>query len=500
MKYVISGTEAKENDAYTIKNYAKSIDLMENAGRGCYEEIVKHIDKKNTILVVCGSGGNGGDGLVIARYLNEQGYKTYVYMISNKLKDETLINYNRYKGEFVIDIYDFLKNSKVDVIIDALLGIGLTTTVKENYASLINYLNQLNAYKISIDINSGLNSDNGKSLGTHFKSDLTLTIQWLKYGLFFNCGEDSYKELKIIDAGIKPYNTETYSMVIQREDLKKLFLSRERNSNKGTYGRNAIIGGSKLTPGAELLSFNALASLRCGVGYANMCIPSSLYNVYALKVPEAIYTLFPDVDGQIKFNEESLQKIIHYSSIVIGPGIGVSEDVYQIIAYLLKNFEGNLAIDADGLNSLSKYGVEILKYKKCNSVVLTPHIKEFSRLSGYEIDKILENPIDLAKDFAKKYGIIINLKNNVSVITDGKNTYININGNPGLAKGGSGDVLSGICGGLLTKSDNLLLRVAASAYILGRSADLAIKEINENSLLARDVIDYINVAIKEINF
>ena len=495
---VISALEAKENDSYTIQNFVPSIELMERAGKSCYEIIKGNIQKEDAILVVCGGGGNGGDGLVIARYLLQDNYQVFVYLTSNHLKEETEINLKRYKGSIIKDLDEFIKTHQVKVIIDAIFGVGLNTKIKENYVTLINKLNLIDAYKVSIDINSGLDSTSGQALGALFKSDLTITIQDYKSGLFLNDGKGSYCDLKVIDIGIKPAKPQYFLNILEKEDIKVLFKKRDQNTNKGSYGRVALIGGSKLTPGALLLSYNALASLRCGVGYANIVIPKSLYNIYALKNEENIYTLFNDNDGNILFDEENLKKLLHYSSILVGPGIGTSEEVYKIIKYLLLNFKGNLVLDADALNSLSKYGVDVLKEKVCNATILTPHIKEFSRLSGLEIDEILSNSVKICRDFAKKYGVLVNLKNNGSVISDGEMAYLNINGNAGLAKGGSGDVLSGITLGLVNKNDNILLRVASAAYILGLSADLATQKINEYSLLARDVVAEIPNAINSI--
>ena len=495
---VITACEAQENDSYTIKNFTPSIELMERAGKACFELIKERISKNSSILIVCGGGGNGGDGLVIARHLLENNFKPFVYLTSSHLKEETEINLKRYKGLIITDLDDFLNKNSIDVIVDAVFGVGLSTPIRQNYVELINKLNLVDAYKVSIDINSGLDSTSGLSLGTYYESDLTITIQDFKTGLFLNDGKGSYRDLKVVDIGIKhakPYN---FVHILENRDIKEIFKKRDENTNKGCYGRVALIGGSKLTPGALLLSYNALASLRCGVGYASVCVPSSLYEIYALKNPENIYTLFHDENGQILFDEESLKKIINYSAILVGPGVGTSEEVYKIIKYLLLNFKGNLVLDADALNSLSRYGVSILKEKVCNSVILTPHIKEFSRLSNIEIEDILKNSVELCANFAKEYAVIVNLKNNVSVISDGVNSYLNINGNAGLAKGGSGDVLSGITLGLANKNDHMLLRAASAAYILGLSADIAVKKINEYSLLARDVIENISDAINSI--
>ena len=498
MRYVLTSEQMQESDAYTIKNFTSSIELMERAGKGCFEALNEKIKKNDKILVVCGGGGNGGDGLVIARYLFENGYDVSTYLISSHLKNETEINLNRYKGKIIDNIYSFLDSEKITVIIDALLGVGVNSRLKDNYVDLINKLNEVNAYKVSIDINSGIDATSGLILGTAFKSDLTLTIQYLKTGHFLNDGKDVYNGIKTIEIGIKPAKPQYFSKILEKNDFKFIFEKRKENTNKGDYGRVALIGGSKLTPGALYMSDSALASLRCGVGYCTVCIPSSLYDIYALKNPENIYLCFNDKDGEIQFDKEKLDKLLHYSSLLVGPGIGVSEEVYKIISYLLNNYKGNLVLDADALNSLARYGVEILKNKVCKNVILAPHLKEFSRLINKEISEIKEKYFSFAGFFAKTYGVILNLKSNTSIITDGNEFYLNVNGNAGLAKGGSGDVLSGITLGLVNKDDEIIKRVACSAYLLGRSAELATQKINEYSLLARDVVEKIPEAINEI--
>lgn len=496
MEFVLNSKEMQEADSYTIKNFAPSLELMEKAGTECYKLILPYIDKNNNILIACGSGGNGGDGLVIARLFLENGYKPTVCMIGSRLKSETKTNLDRYKGK-IIQTIDDIDTDTFDVVIDAVLGVGINTALKENYVFFINKLNALNGFKVSIDINSGIDSTNGNSLGTFFKSDLTIAINNFKTGHYFNDGIESYSKLEKVDIGISLLKDYNYTKTLNLEDFCRLFPKRNRNTNKGNNGRVALIGGCKLTPGALKLSLNALAALRGGVGYATVCIPSSLYNIYALKNNENIYQLLSDNNGIVVFNEEEISKLLNYDAIAIGMGIGTSEEVYKIIKFLLTNYKRNLLIDADGLNSISKFGVEVLNSHSCN-VILTPHLKEFSRLSGLSLDDIKLNYIDVAKAFASKYHVYLNLKNDVSVITDGYEAILNINGNAGLAKGGSGDVLSGVTLSLLNKKDDLLYRVACGAFILGRSSDLAIKDINEYSLMARDLSNYLINVFNEL--
>lgn len=489
MEYVLTSKEMQDADAYTISNFIPSIDLMERAGLECYKIIKTRIKKTDKVLVVSGSGGNGGDGLVIARYLFNDNYDVSINLIGSHYKKETEINLERYHGKKIIDLSNEDIN-KFDVIIDGILGVGIKNPLKKEYIDLINKLNEVKAYKISIDVNSGVDASTGENLGTVFTSDLTIAINNYKTGHFFNDGISYYKELKKVEIGIKLNKDINYAQILNFDDYSALFPTRNRNTNKGSYGRVALIGGSKLTPGALNLSLNALAALRGGVGYATICIPKSLYSIYALKNNENIYNLLSDNDGQVIFSEEEIDKLLNYDAIAIGMGIGTSLEVYKIIEYLLKNYDGNLLIDADGLNSLAKFGIAILKNHKCN-VVLTPHLKEFSRLSNISLGEIKKDYIFKAKEFSKLYRVILNLKNDISIITDGESAIINVNGNAGLAKGGSGDVLSGVTLSLLNKKTELLKRVACGAFILGEAGDIAINDINEYSLLARDLSNYL---------
>jgi len=497
MKYILTSEQMKNCDKYTIANFCSSIDLMEEAGKKCFEIIKRHISHENKIVVFAGSGGNGGDGLVIARYLKNENFDVSVFHFGNHFSTENLENKERFEGFFIKNL-ESIKELNNLVIIDALLGNGQNKILSDEYKNLVSFMNSLNGFKISIDLNSGICSDSGEVLGAYFKSDLTIAINNLKTGHFFNEGISAYSKFEVVDIGLKYIEEDNFAKQLELDDLKAFFKPRNRNSNKGDYGRVCLIGGSKLTPGAVELSLNALISLRSGIGYSIVCVPESLYSLYALRNPENIYSTIKDDNGRIIFDKEFLDKIINYDAIAIGMGCGVSEDIYKTIYYLLENFEGNLLLDADALNSISKFGVDVLNNHKCN-VIITPHLKEFERLSKISVSEIKKDYINVSKAFANKYNLIINLKNDVSVITDGKEVFINTTGNAGLAKGGSGDLLSGITLGLLNSKNDLVKRVAAAAFILGRSAEIKVKDINEYSLIARDVSSSIIEVINEIS-
>ena len=421
--------------------------------------------------------------------------KATILDINCSHSNDCLTNKNKFKGK----IYNKISSDfEFDVIVDAIFGYGLKSIPKDEYLNLIDWINtQTQSFIISIDINSGIDSNTGKVLGTAVFSDLTIAINDYKFGHFLNEGIDFYNELIKVNIELKNENYLGFARILEKREIKNLFPKRKKHTNKGDYGKVMLIGGSKNLNGAILLSANALSPLLLGCGYSCIGIPRSLHLLYALKNLENIYYFFDDNDGNIVFNEEQIKKILHYDVISIGMGIGVSEEVYKIISYLLKNYSNKLLIDADGLNSLAKYGVDILINHKCE-VILTPHLKEFSRLINLSIEEINEKYVDFAMFFAKKYNINLVLKSNVTLITNGNETYLNVNGTPALAKGGSGDVLSGIISGVLTKENDTLFECAAGCYILGRCSELACEKLNENSILASDLPKFISDTLNEI--
>lgn len=495
MELLLTSLEAKQADKYTINKLKKtSSQLMDEVGHQVFDIIKKRFDNNTKVLVVCGSGGNGGDGYVIAQLLVKHNYNCDLYQASEPKNNDAINNAKKYKGQIISEI-----NSKYDLVIDAIYGTGCDFKLPKEIITVINKINNMNAYKISIDVPSGLNATTGSVTNVAVKCNLLIGIQFLKTGYYLGEAVKYYDELKLIDIGIKTEKKDEFCKVFSKKDLKNIIPPRQKISNKGTYGRCAIIGGSPNFLGAPILSLSAFATLRVGAGYSTLCIPDKLYKIYALKHLENTYVLFNSNDqGNISYDEAKLEGLLKYDAIAIGMGLGVSKEVYKIIAYLLENFTGRLLIDADGLNSLSRFGIDILKKHTCE-VILTPHILEFARLNKSKDKKeILDNELEVAKEFSKKYNLCLVLKSNVTLITYKGETILNINGNPSLAKGGSGDVLSGIILGLIAKSKNLIKSVAFGCYILGRSADMLVEKINENSLVASEIVNNISNVLNEL--
>ena len=334
-------------------------------------------------------------------------------------------------------------------------------------------------------------------MGTAVKANLTVAIQEYKLGHFINDGLDYCGEVIAKDIGISIWG-EDYVKKITSLEAGKLFQKRNRNINKGDIGKCAVIGGSKDFPGSVVISHTALTALKMGIGYSAICVPQCLFNAVATVHPECIITTTKDDGSSMLFDKEKLDKFLGYNAISIGMGLKVDEQKYVIIKYLLENFTGNLVVDADGLNTLAKYGKEVLKNAKCK-VVLTPHIKEFSRLVGKSVEEVQENALNLAKEFAKEYKLTLVLKNATTLITDGEEVYLNTTGCNGMAKGGSGDALSGILAGLLAREQDAFKASVVACYVFGKAGELVQKRDCEFTLTALDVIAVLPQVINSLD-
>lgn len=476
MERILSVKQMRSADDFTINKLGIAEEvLVERAGKCVADEIIRRFPG-GRVLVCIGKGNNGADGAVVAKILSKHhGFSVNTLTVSNG----------------IFRLFD----KKYDIIVDCIFGTGLNKEVDGKFKVAIEKINSSGAYVVSCDIPSGLNGDNGKVMGIAVKANLTIAIQEYKLGHFLGDGVDYCGEVVAKDIGISIWG-EDYVKRFNDQAVAKFFPLRKRNSNKGNFGRACVIGGSLKYSGSVVLSANALCSLKMGVGYTNLVVPKSLFNAYVGKVPECILTPIQDVDGFVVLDQKTLSSLLSYDCIAIGMGMGDGVGIYNTIKFLLENYTGKLVIDADGLNSLSKFGVGILKDKKCE-VILTPHIGEFSRLLGVDKTQILETIIDFAYNFAKEYNVTLLLKNATSVITNGVETYINTTGTPAMAKAGSGDVLSGLLAGLLGRTTETFYATVAGAYIFGKLGEKAESEQNEYTVTASDLIAVIPKVIND---
>lgn len=473
MQYCLKNETMRQADKATIEWGISSEELMARAGKAVAQEVscaVKTLNAKN-VLIVCGTGNNGGDGYVCARLLKEQGIAVKVYAIDGSLSPDCQREKQAYSGEYTTEI-------KGDIIVDCLFGTGLNRTVSGEYKSVIDQINNSGAYVISVDIPSGINGDNGLALGCAVKADKTIAIAYPKVGLYLNDGIDFSGEIVVKDIGI---NCDTPdALLLQEQDIKQFFRNRKRNTHKGSYGTACVVAGSSQYLGASALSVST--ALKSGCGYVYAVVPNEIKCQLAAIYPQCIYSDTPNLSAD---------------AIAIGMGLGCNEKTYNLVCNLLKDYSGKLIIDADGLNSLAKFGMQVLKQTKAK-VLLTPHVGEMSRLCGLSKAEVIADPIAVAKRLAKDYGVTVHLKSAVCVTSDGERTVITSRGSSALAKAGSGDMLSGLICGNAARGLSLADAAVCSQYILGCSAEICSQKYSDYATTANEIVENISFAIKRL--
>lgn len=481
MQEVVNVKVMRESDENTIKTKTDSLTLMKRAG----EAVFKSSPWEGKTAIICGSGNNAGDGYVLATFLKD---KCHLFLLKDKFSPDGRHYFDQcvkigVEYSFIDENTDF---SGYDTIVDCIFGTGFKGEVEGNVKEVIDKINKSGKYVISVDIPSGLNGDTGK--GYSVISDLTISIGTIKTGLILNRAKDKIKKLINCPIGIDITGEKYY--LLEKEDFYGLIPKRDNYSHKGTYGYTALWGGCEEYSGAVKLSNLSLSALKAGCGVNKLIVSEKIASFVAPYLLES--TLFKMPDG---FDKDSIDKALsNVKALAIGMGWGEKEDGEKILEYILNNYSLNLIIDADGLNILSKMDLDILKNTKCK-VCLTPHVKEFSRLS-----KIALSEVDMyrAYSFAKKYSVVVLLKGTATTITDGENIYFVATGCPGMATAGSGDVLSGILCGLMGYMDLNIKSVSLGAYIAGRAGELAQSETNAVSMTASDTVRNIEKATGEI--
>lgn len=491
---ILSSSEMKNIDLKTIENYIPSLLLMEKAAFNTAEEIKKRF--KNSfnlkILFVCGHGNNGGDGFAVARHLSDFFKESDILFLEKKekLSEDAFINYNICK-KLGINFVEKIEKD-YDIIIDAIFGIGLKREIKGKYFEIIDLINKIDNFKISLDIPSGISSDNGQILGIAVKADLTISFHRAKLGNYIYPGREYSGELLVSDIGIpKKVFEKNYIKreAILKEDIK--LKKRVITSHKGDAGKILVIAGNKKYTGAAYLS--AEGALRSGAGLVSLAVPESINELMALKTNEVMNIALSEEDGLLGNKAyEELYKFINENSIdliLIGPGLGREEKTVKFINKVIKNIDKKFVIDADALFAI-KDNLEVLKGKKA---VLTPHMGEFLKLIKSDInDKLLD-----AEGFAKKHGIVLVLKGADTIVTNGEKTYINTSGNPGMAVGGMGDLLAGIIASFIVQGYSLEEACKISVYLHGFCGD-RVKELKgELSVTPTYILEKLIEVMKE---
>jgi NAD(P)H-hydrate epimerase len=491
MKDVVSVKVMRESDKNTIENVCSSKELMYRAGKGVFESV----DWSGRTAIVCGSGNNAGDGYVLALLLKEHDSDCKIILLSERFSEDGRYYFDKcvtsgVEYEIFNSDTDF---SDFDNIADCIFGTGFRGEVEGCAKEVIDKINSSGKKVISVDINSGLNGDSGLGEGA-VVSDVTVSIGTMKSGHFLNMAKDKRKEVKNCDIGIEIIGEKYY--LFEKEDA--IFEKRLNYSHKGAYGYTAIMGGCAEYLGAAKLANLSLASLKAGCGVNRLIVPEEEAPFVMGSLLESTLFKMPSKDGKAVFDEKKLDEAFSgIKAAAIGMGWGASEEYEKILKYVSERFKMNLVIDADGLNTLAKTDKSILKKTECK-VCLTPHVKEFERLSGYSRKEISENGIECAKSFARENSVVLLLKGTTTIVTDGNEVYLVDRGCPGMATAGSGDVLSGILCGILGSRPLTAKNVALGAYIAGRAGEEAEQEKGAVSMTSSDTVNHISDVIKEL--
>ncbi len=497
---ILHAAQIREIDRYTIENEpVASIDLMERAAKKCYEWIRRHMKRKRHIRVFCGMGNNGGDGLVIARMLAGTGHQVTAYKVQHTsgASEDFMINEKRLTGVKNLHYATIQEGEPLpgiaddDLVIDALLGSGLTRPLEGLLADVVRHINAARAVVIAIDFPSGLFcEDNRENIDKHIiRADYTLTFQLPKLAFMFASNEQYIGSWFLIDIGLHPEairQAETKHHYIQASDIRSLYRGRKRFAHKGHFGHAYLMAGSYGKTGAAVLA--ARGAVRSGLGLLTVQLPSCGYDVIQTAVPEAMCV----PDEQAHFVSE-VADLEGYHVVGTGPGIGTHEQTARALKLLIQNTAVPMVLDADALNILSE-NLTWCGFLPKGSV-FTPHPGELDRLAGKSGND--HDRLDKAVELAHRFQVHIVLKGAyTAVIAPDGRCFFNSTGNPGMATGGSGDVLTGMIVAWLAQNYSTLHSCLMAVYLHGRAGDLAANRKGHEGLIAGDIIEHIPKAIK----
>lgn len=508
MKWIVNSEEMRYCDSNTIKHFGvPSLVLMERAALSVAEQVLKKIPAKGSILIVCGSGNNGADGLAVTRLLYQRGYEVTAAQVpdygkrspENQLQRDILEKYG-------INITDHIPSDrKYDCVIDALFGVGLSRAPQGVYAEWIQAMNAACGYKIAVDMPSGVSSDDGRAYDPAFTADLTVTFAYQKVGQLLypgceKCGEIITAEIGITDASWLERRPSCFTL--EAEDKKRL-PKRPPRSNKGTFGRVLAVAGSKNMAGAAL--FCAQAAYCTGCGLVKIYTEETNRIILQSALPEAILSTYEetaDAKGakeaqKVKALQQSLADAVNWADIIIlGPGIGRSKQAYAAVEQVLLTADVPVVADADALNILAE-NLNLLRSASAK-LILTPHPGEMARLCKKPIPEIQNTMRQTAEEFASQYHLVCVLKDAVTVTASASGTCLNTTGCSAMAKGGSGDVLTGVIAALAAQGMEPEEAARMGVYIHGLAGEAAARQKGSYSVLARDLIDGIGTVLADI--
>jgi NAD(P)H-hydrate epimerase len=491
----------KDWDRFTLLHEPiASIDLMERAASRCTEWIRVHFHGKKTIQVFCGRGNNGGDGLAMARQLHHFGYSVFVYILPGEGPGtpDFQANLKRLSDQTTVAVLQLEEGSELpapvpdSLVIDALFGSGLNKPVGGIAAALIRHINHSTSEVISIDIPSGLFIDQSSLGFPVIKATYTLTFQCQKLALLVQENAVFTGQCTVLDIGLHPLFPgvdAARNIYMDAPLVKSIYRPRSPFAHKGNFGHALLIAGSYGKMGAAVLA--AKAALRTGAGLLTCYLPACGYEIMQTSLPEAMVLTDEHHDYLVNL-PDNIEK---YNAIGVGPGLGRADATVKMMSFITRRYSKPLVIDADGLNCLSEEPQLIPGLP--SSSILTPHPKEFERLFGPQANDF--ESIRTARTIAAQHKLVIVLKGHHTIIaTPGGALYVNSTGNAGMAKGGSGDVLTGIITALVAQHYDPVQAAILGVYLHGRAGDLAAAAFSKEAMIATDIIDCLSPAFLEL--
>jgi len=502
MEYLLKNNEMKSCDEYTSEHFkVPGVCLMERAALAAFYEIESRITKNDHILIVCGNGNNGGDGLAIARMLYLNDYNVEIAFVGNEKKatDSTRIQLeiiSKYNINKISDIHN-IEYDSYTCIIDAIFGIGINRIIKDDYYNIIDKINNAGALIFSIDVPSGINSDNGSIMGIAIKASYTITFAYYKVGLFLFPASDYAGEIILKDIGITKHSFTFKPQIFtySEDDLPKLLPARQTDSNKGSYGKITLFAGGRNMAGAAYLS--AISAYRTGAGLVRIVTIEENRTILQTLVPEAVLITY-EYDNP---DENIIREIIESSSVIgCGCGLGTDSNADKIVGYVLKYTKVPCVLDADALNIIAKndlFNKNIIANSQ--NMIITPHLGEMSRLCKKDIAEIKNNLIDTAAAFANNNSLCCVLKDTRTVVSSPDNpVYLNTHGTNGMATGGSGDSLCGIICGLLAQKMSINSAACTGVLLHSLAGEAAKERFGDISMTARNITEEISTILRRV--
>lgn len=512
---VVTAKEMQELDRRAAAEYGiSSLILMENAGAGSVRtmaQLFPNLDRFK-VAVVCGRGNNAGDGFVVARHLANRGTTVQVLLLAKKgeLKGDAAVNSEiaQKMGVPVTEVTTARELQgyrealgQADLIVDAILGIGLTGPVRGIFAEAIQLLNDLQRPIVSLDLPSGLGADNGSIQEPCIRARFTLTFALPKRSLLLYPAAECAGEIRVIDIGIPRALLTDPKLPVQmteREEVRSTFPPRDPNAHKGTYGHVLVLAGSPGKTGAAALC--SLGALRVGAGLVTLALPEGLHDLMEVKLTEVMTAGLPETEERtvsLQARDRLLDLMEGKRVLALGPGLSTHPETVRLVTELIRAAKVPLVIDADGISALA--GQPEVLTKASIPVILTPHPGELSRLLAVSKEAFIGDRVPIVQKVASTYNVTLVLKGARTLIAEPNGVvHINPTGNPGMATGGTGDILTGMIAGLIAQGLEPARAAVVAVYLHGLAGDLACQHLGPEAMIATDLLEKLPEAIRTV--